>query len=372
MSNDKMTYSLPSRIRKECARAEGCACRQIKDVDCDSLTILEIIKDGRNRDDVGYGYASLAAHNIYKYFLINNRYREARDAMYLACAMWLIPRNKVLSKVRYPLFYMPYLEQQDRNERLQQEKYPAELVSQPDRTWFDCLRVYPFVEDREVYRKILLEDLAAWQTAFARERQFDFLKTWDEGIAYSYPSYAHFVVMAIWFGQFEAIESSLGDFLKWAQWRMNGEKKASYQNLRSRGSRANQGEDPRRADYPPVKWETLLPLIDLWIKARKEPGPHEASGKKIMTYFYKWFVEEIYSDENSVERMMPMEVLFSIVMRIDLGVDLETCREFAKYFLPYLKPFDYIQEKLAALGVSYEEPNYMPISEIQKYYSPQR
>ena len=98
---------------------------------------------------------------------------------------------------------------------------------------------------------------------------------------------------------------------------------------------------------------TYLSALRHWFEGRKDPARAEYHAREAIKGFVQC-TQDAYMIENNLLGCAPIRYLvYTFVLRIDLGVDLEPCRRYAKYFMPVLLSYPHIREKLLALGVEY-------------------
>lgn len=116
-----------------------------------------------------------------------------------------------------------------------------------------------------------------------------------------------------------------------------------------------------RSDFGMYEWRPIVGAIKYWFEAMDSPSRREDLARVSLEHFQQWFIRNhITSQILKSISFFPEDILLSMMMRIDLGVDLDVAREFVRYFKPLLMAVPRIWNKVQELGVEYEPPQVLP------------
>lgn len=204
-------------------------------------------------------------------------------------------------------------------------------------------------------------DVVAWverQVVNPSELQIPRGKGTYSRVSFSY--YYHYLRMLLVIGDIETVESSVADFLAYSQSEL-------YQS----GLREDKLRESFYFESYPRATDCMLDAFSKWMEARNTSDTKtrenlaQGSLRAFMKLYEILFIQHdtIWHHENShrYERFLcptkspalHPEFLLAFVMQVDLGVNRESCRRFARYFYPQLRAFPFIFEKLEELLVEY-------------------
>jgi hypothetical protein len=169
---------------------------------------------------------------------------------------------------------------------------------------------------------------------------------WHTQMLDSYPAALEYALFQLVAGRLDLFEEILREYQDWLAWWREQPKKLEMSV-----------DDPRSPQKP-------LPFFAAWIAARREPERPELGAQAIVAG-QEWFWNTFYVLKRS-GGYMHEEMLLSMVMRIDLGLEPESCREFARYYGPLLDLFPHIGEQVAALEATPAQPRLLPYEEVRR------
>lgn len=364
-----MKKKLSSSIAKACQEAEEMMVRRIGHVVSNAEDMIRYIVDAvdyDNTDGVMLGGVSMTGKCLPNYFFAKEKWREAREAMYYSQTLFKIYYEKIkyVSGIseEFDKFYLLFGDEAMR-QRVS-DNFKQRFTADPSQEffiWNFYWIIRPFVADEDWAEKELRRAIARWKNPFKdppkdwrieQTKLLSKLTTWDRRLIAHFDAFSHAFLLQLCTGELESLDTELKPYVDWLKWK--NEQTSSRINQRYYS-----------LYYQPIALpEILIPTLANWMEARNaSPENRGELAEKALKLFYSWYYKTDILDKNFLG--LPDQILLSIVMRIELGFDLDTCREFARYFMPFLKIFPHIQDQLNALNVEYEPPsNLLPYDEV--------
>ncbi len=356
-----MLIPLPPGLKKQCKFTE--------------LSIKELCPEGlqTERDIVRYLIngksnfmdvkrrqynARLTKGAVENYFFIKEDFENARKILYYSMVEYAFTKNREIENVGFMMMFRGGNEKYLMEEIEYCEKYlkgpvEGEYYSSYISNYFVhfYLLCYQFFKNHPEYKKMTLRMIENLKSKYKEDNKE--YKVWHTKLYYSFLYYEEYALWLLTENQLNELRETMKDYFKLLDYFEY--KKPSY--------------NFSILSYFPFK--PFMYVFKNWFAALDNPDKKEYYAKEAMKAFYRWFTVDKLGIEGSPHKFS-FEILLSIVMRIDLGLDTETCKSFVRYFKPYIEPFSHIREKVEALKVEYEPPVIPPDTELRKIFEEEK
>lgn len=356
-------FETPQRIAKECRALEQLVARAVpqgfeRDEDILSFIMYESLYDydygGQYMKDASGRWvpnpdaspkrerliSSFEKDQLHNYFFITGQYEKARNALYYAMRLRFKDRDAD---------YLIHFTDPHNKINWYSNNYKS---LERDRLWgfYFYFIYYPIMHSCDWFEEAVRINDIRMEEKYSKDQE----KVWAKA------KFDRFVLKLDVCEEYYLWKIALGDFGKARQlWQefFDGYDWYKAQHFKPRTS--------FHSDFGIYQWRPIAGAIKYWFEAMDAPDRREELARASLEHFQQWFIRNhIVSQILKSFPFFSYDILLSMMMRVDLGVDLDAAREFVRCFKPLFMAVPRIWEKVQALGVEYDPPQVLPEERI--------